>query len=102
MGLGAAGRSGVMADSVTARKERKYRDAVRATRAHFFAGVVERYGACGGGMVGLLRMLAGEGDRELSDPDWSPAATSRVTWLSQGVVFGAVMADAAMLAGFGT
>ena len=54
-------------------------------------------GTCGGGMVGLLRMLAGEGDRELSDPDWSSVATSWVTWLSQGVVFGAVMADAAML-----
>ena len=50
-----------------------------ATRAHFFAGVVERYGACGGGMVGLLRMLAGEGDREMSDPDWSSFATSHPT-----------------------
>ena len=42
-------------------------------------------------------MVAGAGRRDVADPDWSPAATRRVDYMAQVCVFGAVMADAAML-----
>ena len=51
----------------------------------------------GDGLVGLLRLIAGAGEREPWEESYSPTAPSRVTHVAQCVVFGAVMADAAML-----
>ena len=65
--------------------------------ATFRDGVVERYGHCSDGLVGLLRLIAGAGEREPWEESYSPTAPSRVTHVAQCVVFGAVMADAAML-----
>ena len=63
----------------------------------FRDGVIERYGHCGDGLVGLVRLIAGAGHREPWETDYSPTATSRVTHVAQCVVFGAVMSDAVML-----
>ena len=43
------------------------------------------------------RLIAGAGKREPWEADYSPTAPSQVTHVAQCVVFGAVMADAAML-----
>ena len=49
-------------------------------------------------MQGLLRLLAGDGDRDLmTADDFSFTAPSRVSYYAQHVVFACVMADAAML-----
>ena len=58
---------------------------------------MERYGACSDGLVGLLRLVAGTGDREVGDRDYSATAPSRLTHAAQIVVFGGVIADAEML-----
>ena len=63
----------------------------------FREGVIERYGHCSDGLVGLVRLIAGAGHSEPWETDYSSAAPSRVTHVAQCVVFGAVMADAAML-----
>ena len=63
----------------------------------FRDGVIERYGHCSDGLVGLVRLIAGAGKREPWEDDYSPTASSLVTHVAQCVVFGAVMADAAML-----
>ena len=63
----------------------------------FRDGVIERYGHCSDGLVGLVRLIAGTGKREPWEVDNSPTAPSQVTHVAQCVVFGAVMADAAML-----
>ena len=59
--------------------------------------MIERYGHCSDGLVGLVRLIAGAGHSEPWETDYSSAAPSRVTHVAQCVVFGAVMADAAML-----
>ena len=63
----------------------------------FRDGVIERYGHCSDGLVGLVRLIAGAGRREPWETDYSSAAPALVTHVAQCVVFGAVMADAAML-----
>ena len=79
------------------KKHSKYREACLRIDSTFRDGVIERYGHCGDGLVGLVRLIAGAGHREPWETDYSPTATSRVTHVAQCVVFGAVMSDAAML-----
>jgi hypothetical protein len=78
-------------------KHRKYGVTCRRADADFRDAVMERYGACSDGLVGLLRLIAGTGDREVGDRDYSASAPSRVTHAAQIVVFGGVLADAEML-----
>ena len=76
----------------------RYRGAVEAVSGVFRAAVVERFGAMSCEMQGLLRMMAGDADRDLrAADDWSFAAQSRRAYFEQHAVFAAVMADAAML-----
>ena len=78
-------------------KHRKYGVTCRRVDADFRDAVMERYGACSDGLVGLLRLVAGTGDREVGDRDYSATAPSRLTHAAQIVVFGGVIADAEML-----
>ena len=86
------------ADQYAAVKRRKYEAAVAAVAGDFRPAIVERSGAVGDDMHGLLRMFAGDGEREHgADDDWYFSAPSRVSYFMQHVVFATVMADASML-----
>ena len=89
---------GAAAKAKVGSKWGKYRGAVEAVSGVFRAAVVERFGAMSCEMQGLLRMMAGDADRDLrAADDWSFAAQSRRAYFEQHAVFAAVMADAAML-----
>ena len=79
------------------KKYSKYREACARIDSTFRDAVIERYGHCSDGLIGLVRLIAGAGRSEPWETDYSSAAPSRVTHVAQCVVFGAVMADAAML-----
>ena len=79
-------------------KHRHYDAAVRAVGGEFRAGVVERFGACSDDMLAILRIIAGDADRDLMDADdWYFTAPSQRSYYSQHVVFSAVIADAQMV-----
>ena len=64
----------------------------------FRAAVVERFGACCDSLVGFIRTLCGDGDRDaLRSEDFTFSASSRTTYMASLVVFGAVISDAAMI-----
>ena len=71
---------------------------MRAVGGEFRAGVVERFGACSDDMLAILRIIAGDADRDLMDADdWYFTAPSQRSYYSQHVVFSAVIADAQMV-----
>ena len=79
-------------------KRRKYGAAALAVGGEFRAAVIERFGACSDDMLGLLRMISGDADRDLRGADdYYFTAPSRKSYYEQHVVFAAVMADAVML-----
>ena len=57
----------------------------------------ERFGACSDDLVGLVRELVGQGDRDPSEEDRGSAPAQRVAYHMQRVVFAAVLADAEMV-----
>ena len=68
--------------------------------SEFRPAVLERFGACCDELVGLIRLLCGDGDRDEAREDdymYAFSGRSRVTYVAQHVVFAAVMADAALL-----
>ena len=89
---------GVAAFLRAMRKKRKYEPLAHAVSGRFSDAVMERYGACSDGLQGLLRMIAGDADRDLlGADDYYFSAPSRVSYYAQHVVFAGVMGDAAML-----
>jgi len=79
-------------------KHRKYDGPTRSVGGEFRAAVIERFGACSDDMLALLRMISGDGDRDLQGADdYTFSAPSRKSYYEQHVVFATVMADAAML-----
>ena len=44
----------------------------------FRAGVMERYGACSDDLVGLVRGLCGDGERDPLEDDWASAPSTRL------------------------
>ena len=65
--------------------------------AQFRGAVIERHGHCGDGMCSIIKLLSGDGERDLMQEDTSFTAPSRTTYVAQHLVFAAVMADAVML-----
>ena len=65
--------------------------------ARFRGAVIERHGHCGDGMCSIIKLLSGDGERDLMQEDTSFTAPSRTTYVAQHLVFAAVMADAAMV-----
>ena len=90
-------RAGVAAGMRVSKKHSKYRPATDAMGSIFRAAVMERYGACSDDLVGLVRCLCGEGEREATADDFAVAPTSRLRYYMQRVVFAGVMADAEMV-----
>jgi hypothetical protein len=64
----------------------------------FTPAVVERFGACCDELVGFIKVLTGDGDRDaLRADDFTFSAASRTTYMASLLVFGAVISDAAMV-----
>ena len=66
--------------------------------SEFRAAVLERYGACSDSLVGLFRTLCGDRERDAAAcDDYSGLVSSRVSYMASTVVFGTVLADAALV-----
>ena len=90
--------SGVAAEQRAEKKVAKYGPLAASVSSMFRPAVVERFGACCDGLVGLVSMLCGERQRDgLRDGDYAFSASSRSTYTASLLVFAAVMADAAMI-----
>ena len=60
--------------------------------------MLERYGACSDSLVGLFRTLCGDRERDAAAcDDYSGLVSSRVSYMASTVVFGTVLADAALV-----
>ena len=63
--------------------------------------MIEHFGAFGNQLVGLIKMLTGDGDRDpLADDDYVFATRSRTTYLVSHLCFTTVIADAYMMDAF--
>ena len=90
--------SGVAASQRAEKKTAKYAPLATAISSYFTPAVLERFGACCSELVGLIRMLCGDGDRdEARVDDYVFSGRSRVTYVAQHLVFATMMADAAMV-----
>ena len=76
-------RGGVAAQQRAGKKCGKYGPAVAAQGGVFRAAVMERFGACGDDLCGLVSQLCGEGERAHDAEDWTFTAPSRVTYFMQ-------------------
>ena len=73
----------------------------RRSDGRFYPAVIERFGAFGNQLVGLIKMLTGDGDRDpLADDDYVFATRSRTTYLVSHLCFTTVIADAYMMDAF--
>ena len=79
------------------KKVAKYERVMQSVGGIFRAGVVERFGAVGDSLAGLVRQTVGDAARMGDEDDYSYTAQRVRTWAMQHVVFGAVMGDAMML-----
>ena len=91
------GAPGHAASAREAAKVRKYQSICDRIDAQFRGAVIERHGHCGDGMCSIIKLLSGDGERDLMQEDTSFTAPSRTTYVAQHLVFAAVMADAAMV-----
>ena len=90
--------SGVAAELRAAKKVAKYDPLATVVGSAFRAAVVERYGSMCDSLVGHIRMLCGDRDRDpLQVDDYSFAASSRATYMASMLCFAAVMGDACMV-----
>ena len=92
-----ADESGRAATLRAEKKVAKYEALLLAVGGLFRAAVVERFGAVGDSLAGLLRLVVGDAERMRDADDYSFTAQRQVVWAAQHVVFSAVMGDAAML-----
>ena len=80
---------------------RKYKPICDRIGTKFKPGVIEWHGHCGDGMCSIIKLLAGDGERDLMEDDISfkdgTAPSRTTTFVSQHLVYAAVMADAAMV-----
>ena len=89
--------SGVAAQLRASKKAAKYEPLAQSVSSAFRPAVIERYGACCDDLVGLIRMLCGDRDRDQLEPDYAFSTCSRSTYMASRVVFACVLADAAMV-----
>ena len=76
----------------------KYEALAAAVGSTFRAAVIERYGSMCDSLVGHIRMLCGDRERDpLTCDDVSFAASSRATHMASMLCFAAVMGDACMV-----
>ena len=89
---------GVAASLREAKKVSKYGPLASGVSSQFRAAVIERFGAHCDSLVGFIKMLCGDGDRDaLRAEDYTFSASSRTTYMASLLGFGAVISDAAMI-----
>ena len=93
---GGVATTGVAASNREAAKVRKYKPICDRIGAKFKPAVIERHGHCGDGMCSVIKLLSGDGERDLMEDDISFTAPM-ITFVSHHLVFAAIMADAAMV-----
>ena len=82
----------VAAELRATKKVAKYDPLATAVGSAFRAAVVERYGSMCDSLVGHIRMLCGDRDRDpLQVDDYSFAASSRATYMASMLCFAAIM-----------
>ena len=80
------------------KKVSKYGPLAANVSSQFRAAVVERFGAMSDSLVGFVKMLCGDGDRDaLRAEDYTFSASSRTTYMASLLGFSAVISDAAMI-----
>ena len=76
----------------------KYGPLAASVSSQFRPAVIERFGACCDELVGFIKVLTGDGERDaLRADDFTFSASSRTTYMASLLVFGAVISDAAMV-----
>ena len=70
---------GHAASAREAAKVRKYQPICDRIDAQFRGAVIERHGHCGDGMCSIIKLLSGDGERDLMQEDTSFTAPSRTT-----------------------
>ena len=79
-------------------QQAKHQPLAAGVSSKFTPAVVERFGACCDELVGFIKVLTGDGDRDaLRADDFTFSAASRTTYMASLLVFGAVISDAAMV-----
>ena len=93
-----AAEAGVAASLRAEKKMNKYGPLTAGVSSTFRPAVVERYGACCDSLVGFIKTLCGDGDRDaLRVDDYTFSQSSRTTYMASLLTFSAVIADAAMV-----
>ena len=76
----------------------KYQPLAEGVSSTFKPAVIERFGACCDELVGFIKQLTGDGDRDaLRADDYAFSTASRTTYMASLLVFGAVLSDAVMV-----
>ena len=90
--------SGVAATLRADKKTAKYGPLAHSVSSQFRAAVVERFGAQCDDLVGFVKMICGDGDRDaLRAEDYTFSASSRTTYVASLLGFAATISDAAMI-----
>ena len=90
--------SGVAAELRALRKVQRYAPLAAAVSSAFRPAVVERFGAFSDALVGVVREVCGDRDRDaLLHDDVTFSQSSRTTWAAGLLALAVVVADAAML-----
>jgi hypothetical protein len=93
-----AAEAGVAATLRGDKKNAKYGPLAAGVSSAFRAAIIERFGTCGDSLVGFIKTLCGDGDRDaLRSDDYTFSASSRTTYMASLLVFSAVISDAAMI-----
>ena len=95
---GSAKSQGKAAQVKVQRKDSKYVPLAQHVGGHFKAAVLERFGAWSDDLVGFVKIITGDGERDpIRGDDWSFSTSSRTTHTAAAITFAMVMADAYMI-----
>jgi len=93
-----AAHAGVAADVRAARKCAKYCDLAAGVSSDFQPACIERYGAMCGALVGLIKSMVGDRERDaFFDDEYAFSTSSATTHAASKITFATCMADAAMV-----
>ena len=95
---GSATSTGAAASAKEKYKQNKYNPLAQRVGGQFIPTIIERFGAFGDALVGLIKTLTGEAQRDpLIDDDYVFSTSSRTTYVASQLCFTAVIADAYMI-----
>ena len=90
--------SGAAASAKEKAKQNKYNALVQRVGGKFYPAIIERYGTFGDSLVGVLKKIIGEAQRDpLVDDDYVFSTSSRAMYAASQLCFTTVLADAYMI-----